>query len=116
MASMNEERRKIDQIFKDNKKVIKEEIGRVSNEAAPAPVEKPITVMVKVPMDKLAQIKANIEKVNNGKITDITLLATDVVNYLIQRYFSEEHIEAEDFVDLVVSPDNLEGPEDISVR
>ena len=102
MGNLNEERKFIDEIYKE---VIKEDIGRV---AEAAPVEKPITVMVKVPMEELAQIKASIEKANGGQITDLPLLATELVNSLIQEYFTEEYVSLEDFQDLVVPGDQPE--------
>ena len=81
-----------------DKLLLKEEIGRFMSESP----DKDISVMVKIPMDKLLAIKAAVEKTNQGKIHDMPLLATEVVNNLIWRYFNPESIETDDFIDLTV--------------
>jgi len=105
---INKEYNDINEILKGHKpKIIEkdfydlllnEDIGRFMGESP----DKDISVYVKIPMNELLQIKASIERVNQGKIHDLPLLATDIVNNIIQRYFSEEYIDPEDFVDLVV--------------
>ena len=89
--------KKVDKDFFD-KLLLKEEIGRFMGESP----DKDIHVTVKVPMDKLLAIKAAVEKTNQGKIHDMPLLATEVVNNLIWRYFNPESIETDDFIDLTV--------------
>jgi len=92
--------KKVEKDFFD-KLLLKEEIGRFMGESP----DKDIHVTVKVPMDKLLEIKAAIEKTNQGKIYDIPLLATEIVSNLIWRYFNTESIEADDFIDLTVRND-----------
>ena len=83
---INREYNDIDEILKGHKpKIIEkdfydlllnEDIGRFMGESP----DKDISVTVKIPMNELLQIKAAIEKTNQGKIHDLPLLATDIVN------------------------------------
>jgi len=105
---INKEKNDIEEILKGHKPkliekdfydlLLNEDIGRFMDESP----EKDIHVTIKVPMDELLQIKGAIEKVNQGKVHDLPLLATSVVEELIRRYFSEEYIAPEDFIDLTV--------------
>ena len=111
---INREYNDIDEILKGHKPkivekdfydlLLNEEIGRFMGESP----DKGISVYAKIPMDKLQEIKTAIENTNQGKIHDLTLLATEVVNNIIWKYFNKESIDTEDFIDLTVREDEVD--------
>ena len=108
---INKEYKDIEKILKNHKPklvekdfydlLLNEDIGRFMDESP----DKDISVTVKIPMDKLLGIKTAIEKENQGTINDMPLLATEIVNNLIWRYFNPESISPDDFIDLTVRED-----------
>ena len=108
---INKEYQDIENILKGHKpkEVIKdfydtlllnEDAGRIME------ASEDIHVTVKIPMASLMEIKAAVEKENQGKIHDLPLLATEVVNNLIWQYFNADSINATDFIDLTVRDDS----------
>lgn len=103
MLDMNKEFNEIDGILKGHKPkivekdfydlLLNEEIGRVTDEA----VGNDISITVKIPMNKLAEIKNAIEAKFGGQVNDMNLLANDVVTNIIWRYFNKESVNPEDF-------------------